>query len=260
MTKEDLHIVLVQCALHWEQVDKNLADIESYIARVSEADLIVLPELFSTAFSVSAIHLAESMDGTTVRWMKRMAKKTSSVLCGSVMIREKDCVYNRLLWVAPDGSLEYYDKRHLFGLISEDRYFTKGTKRVIVSLKGWNICPLICYDLRFPVFSRNDVGYDLLLYVANWPDRRIAAWDALLKARAIENQAYTIGVNRVGTDGFDAVYSGHTQVYNAEGVQLVAAPDHEVGLVEIVLTKSDLNNVRNRLPFLRDRDTFERYD
>ena len=255
--KEELNICLLQCDLHWEDALKNRTQIDTYLAEVTAADIILLPELFSTGFSVASTHLAETMDGETLAWMKTMSEKKKAVLCGSLMIKEKGHVFNRLLWVEPNGRVLHYDKRHLFSLIEEDKHFTAGTERLIVEYEGWKICPMICYDLRFPVFARNDVGYDLLLFVANWPDKRIVAWDALLKARAIENQAYVIGLNRVGTDGYKAMYSGHSQVIDAEGDLISMAPENEIGLVEFTLSKKHLSMLRRRLPFLADCDDFD---
>ena len=254
--KEELNICLLQCDIHWEDALKNRTQIDTYLVEVTGADIILLPELFSTGFSVASTHLAETMDGETLAWMKTMSEKKKAVLCGSVMIEDKGHIYNRLLWVEPNGKVLHYDKRHLFSLIEEYKYFTAGTERLIVEYEGWKICPMICYDLRFPVFARNDVGYDLLLFVANWPDKRIVAWDALLKARAIENQAYVIGLNRVGTDGYKAMYSGYSQVIDAEGDVIVIAPENEIGMVEFTLSKKHLSELRRRLPFLADRDDF----
>ena len=255
--KEELNICLLQCDLHWEDAEGNRNQIADYLAAVEGVDIIILPEMFSTGFSVESTHLAETMEGETVAWMKSMSHKKNSVLCGSMMINENGNVYNRLLWVEPNGLIQHYDKRHLFSLIDEQKYFTAGTERLIIEYKGWKICPLICYDLRFPVFSRNDVNYDLCFYVANWPDKRIAAWDTLLKARAIENQTYVIGLNRVGIDGYKAEYSGHSQVIDPKGDIIASAPENEIGLVELTLSKSHLETLRERLPFLDDRDQFE---
>ena len=254
--KEALNIGLLQYDLHWEDALKNRTQIDTYLAEVTGADIILLPELFSTGFSVASTHLAETMDGETLVWMKAQAKKKKTVLCGSVMIEDKGRVFNRLLWVDPNGRVHYYDKRHLFSLIEEDKHFTAGTERLIIEYEGWKICPMICYDLRFPVFARNDVDYDLLLFVANWPNTRISAWDVLLKARAIENQAYVIGLNRVGTDGFNAQYPGHSHVLDPEGDCISMAPEYEVGLVEVTLSKNHLTECRKRHPFLSDRDAF----
>lgn len=254
--KEDLNICLLQFDLYWEDAFKNRIQIDAYLAKIRGADIILLPELFSTGFSVASTHLAETMDGETVVWMKAQAKKKKAVLCGSVMIKDRGHIYNRLLWVEPNGRLLHYDKRHLFSLIEEVKHFTAGTKRLILEYEGWKICPMICYDLRFPVFARNDVDYDLLLFVANWPNTRISAWDALLKARAIENQAYVVGLNRVGTDGSNTQYPGHSLVLDPEGDCISMAPEYEVGLVEVTLSKNYLIECRKRFPFLSDRDTF----
>lgn len=254
---ENLKIALLQFDITWENPLKNRNKIELYFASVKTADIILLPEMFTTGFSVEATHLAESMDGETVAWMKEMAIKQQSVVCGSLMINEAGNIYNRLVWVEPSGLIKTYDKRHLFSLINEQKHFTAGTKRLIIEYKGWRICPLICYDLRFPVFSRNDVNYDLCFYIANWPSKRIAAWDILLQARAVENQAYTIGVNRVGVDGYKASYSGHSQVLDPMGDVIATAPENEVGWVEFALSKKHLDDFRKRFPFVEDRDLFE---
>ena len=251
---ESLNIALLQCDLHWENPDKNRAQIEVYLAEQSNVDIILLPEMFTTGFSVRATHLAECMDGETICWMQKIAQIKQAVLCGSLMIKENGNIYNRLVWVEPGGSIKYYDKRHLFNLINEEKYFTAGSNRLIIDYKGWRICPLICYDLRFPVFSRNDVNYDLCFYVANWPSKRITAWDVLLKARAIENQVYIIGVNRVGIDGYNTEYTGHSQVLDPMGELIASAPEKEIGWVEVSLSKSHLRTIRKRLPFLGDRD------
>ena len=254
--KDALNICLLQCDLHWEDALKNRTQIDAYLADVKGADIILLPELFSIGFSVASTHLAETMHGVTLTWMKTLSEKKKTVICGSVMIEDKGHIYNRLLWVEPNGRVLHYDKRHLFSLIEEDKHFTAGTKRLILEYEGWKICPMICYDLRFPVFARNDVDYDLLLFLANWPNTRISAWDALLKARAIENQAYVIGLNRVGTDSFNAHYPGHSQVLEPEGDCISMAPKYEVGLVEVTLSKNYLIECRKRHPFLSDRDAF----
>ena len=255
--KEALNICLLQCDLYWEDTLKNRAQIDTYLSGVTGLDIILLPELFSTGFSIASTHLAETMEGKTLTWMKTLSEKKQTVLCGSVMIEDNGNIYNRLLWVEPNGRVLHYDKRHLFSLIEEDKHFTAGIDRLIIEYEGWKICPMICYDLRFPVFARNDVDYDLLLFVANWPNTRISAWDALLKARAIENQAYVIGLNRVGTDGFNAQYPGHSQVLDPEGDCISMAPEYEVGLVEVTLSKNYLIECRKRHPFLTDRDNFK---
>lgn len=257
---ECLHIAVVQCELFWENPSRNRAQIEAYLKSISNANVIVLPEMFTTGFSVQSVHLAEFMDGPTVKWMKNMAQKYSAAICGSIMIKESESIYNRFFWVEPRGLVKHYDKRHLFGLVDEGKYFTAGTKRIIIEYKGWKICPLICYDLRFPVFSRNDVNYDILLYVANWPHKRIKAWDSLLQARAIENQCYVVAANRVGVDGYKAQYSGHSQLIDGYGELIAIAPDNEEGIIESRLDKKHLESLRKRLPFLDDRDQFKVID
>jgi len=254
--KEDLKIALLQFDLVWEKPNKNRDQIDEYLESINSADLILLPEMFSTGFSVKSTHLAETMQGETVEWMKKIAHKKDAVICGSLMIIEAENIYNRLLWVEPNGTIQHYDKRHLFSLINEEKHITAGNNRLIVRYKGWKICPLICYDLRFPVFSRNDVNYDLCFYLANWPNKRITAWDTLLKARAIENQSYIIGVNRVGVDGYNAEYSGHSQVFDPMGEVIAAAPENEIGWIEVSLSKDHLTKTRSRMPFLLDIDCF----
>lgn len=254
---EDLKIALLQFDITWENSSENRTQIDRYLDCIDTADVILLPEMFNTGFSVKATHLAESMDGQTVAWMLATAQKKEAVICGSLMINEAGDIYNRLIWVEPTGVIKAYDKRHLFSLIDEDNYFTAGTNRLIIDYKGWRICPLICYDLRFPVFSRNDVNYDLCFYVANWPINRITAWDTLLKARAIENQTYTIGVNRVGIDEYKVSYSGHSQVLDPMGDLIATAPENEEGWVEVCLSKKHLISTRNHLPFLLDIDKYK---
>ncbi len=197
-----MKVTIIQTHLAWEDKTANLEHFSAHLSALAEAtDLIVLPEMFSTGFSMQPERLAEPMDGPTVQWMRAKAADTNAAMVGSLMVREGDCYYNRLVWMFPDGTLQHYDKRHLFSYGTENEHYTAGTNQLLVNWKGWKICPLICYDLRFPVWSRNTMGYDLLLYVANWPERRSLAWNALLAARAIENQSYTVGVNRIGADG-----------------------------------------------------------
>ena len=201
-----LTITLLQSNLHWENVDANLAMFQEKIESVSKnAHIILLPEMFNTGFTGQSAHLAETMEGKTVNWMKDLAIKKKSIISGSVMIKEEDKIYNRLIWMLPNGELYKYDKRHLFSYADEDQLFTTGHNRLIASVNGWKLNLQICYDLRFPVWARQTYSvapeYDVLVYVANWPEKRIHAWKSLLVARAIENQCYVIGVNRVGVDG-----------------------------------------------------------
>ncbi len=253
---ENLRVSLLQAELAWEDKAANLQNLGKKIAAfTAAADLILLPEMFTTGFSMNAPALAESMDGPTMQWLANQAAKSHAVIAGSFIALENNRYYNRLVWMRPDGSFEVYDKRHLFAYAGEDNTYTAGEKKLIVSLKGWKICPLICYDLRFPVWSRNVEDYDLLLYVANFPERRRHAWKSLLIARAIENQVYTIGVNRVGKDGQDIAYSGDSCVVDYEGNVLYHLADEE-GVHTIELSASAQQVFREKFPFLKDRDGF----
>jgi predicted amidohydrolase len=197
------------------------------------------------------------MDGKSINWIKKKSKQKNCAIAGSLMGQENGKVYNRLVWVSKSGEIHTYDKRHLFSLIKEEETIAKGEGRLIVEIEGWKICPLICYDLRFPVFSRNNVDYDLLLYLANWPVKRIDAWDTLLKARAIENQCYTIGVNRVGKDGNGVSFNGHTKVFDAFGKQLFSASENKEEVLQIEISLYDLKLKRKQMNFLQDRDDFK---
>lgn len=252
----NLTVALIQTDLHWEQPLANLRMLEEKILGIAPSpDLIVLPEMFSTGFTMNAAALAEPMDGPTVSWMHRMARTKNCVITGSLIIREDNRFYNRLVWMQPDGAYQTYDKRHLFTFAGEHKFYTPGKRHLIVTLKGWKIMPLICYDVRFPVWSRNQQGYDLLLYIASFPDKRIQAWNALLVARAIENQSYTIGVNRVGNDGNGIYHSGHSRVMDYEGNILVDTPAAEtIHLMTLSLEKQQ--KFRESLQFLNDSDSF----
>ena len=253
--EEQLKIALIQTPLIWENPEKNMELFSKKIDSVSSnVDLIVLPEMFTTGFTMTPEHIAISHTEETVHWMQQMALKSKSAIIGSVVFSEDACYYNRLLFVKPDASISCYDKRHTFTLAGEHEKYTAGNKILVENYKGFKICPLICYDLRFPVWSRNTHDYDILLYVANWPKPRIAAWDTLLKARAIENMSYCVGVNRIGTDPNGLTYSGHSSVYDALGNQLIISEKEEI--LELTLVKSKLVQARKSLPFLEDRDTF----
>ena len=254
--KELLSISLIQANLHWQDVDANLNHFDKLISFNKEIDLILLPEMFNTSFCPKSKYLSESMSGMTISWMKEISKKKKCAIAGSLMVNENDQVYNRLVWIGKDGHTSSYDKRHLFSLIKEERHIAKGKKRLIVELEGWKICPLICYDLRFPVFSRNNVDYDLLIYLANWPTKRIDAWGTLLKARSIENQCFTIGVNRVGVDGNGIPFSGYTKVFDAFGKELLSAKENIEEVLQIEISLDDLKLKRRQMNFLQDRDDF----
>ncbi len=254
--KESLNISLIQTSLFWENVEKNLSHFEKLVSKISETDIILLPEMFNTAFCPKSNYLAETMEGETVSWMKEIAKNKNSAIAGTLMVKEGEKVFNRLVWISKNGSIHTYDKHHLFSPIKEERYISKGEGRLIAEEDGWKICPLICYDLRFPVFSRNDVDYDVLIYLANWPVKRIEAWDTLLKARSIENQCYTIGVNRVGEDGNGIPFNGHSKVFDAFGAELLSATENKEEILQIEISLDDLKLKRRQMNFLQDRDDF----
>jgi predicted amidohydrolase len=246
-----MRITTIQYDIIWEDKETNLKNLTSKINTI-QSDVIVLPEMFTTGFTMNPNHLAESMTDKTIQWMKEIALTKDLAICGSIIIREEDKYFNRFIWVNPDGTIYHYDKRHLF--LNEDQNYTPGNKKLIIEYRGWKICPLICYDLRFPVWSRNSEDYDILIYVANWPDKRKLAWRSLLIARAIENQCYVIGVNRVG-EGGRLFYSGGTSVINALGeVQYTNSHIEEVWTE--TLSKYDLDKIRTQLPFLEDKDNF----
>ncbi|MAP54024.1 amidohydrolase [Altibacter sp.] len=255
--QETLSVTLIQTNLHWEDAQANRDMFSKKIENISQAtDLIVLPEMFSTGFSMSAKLLAEPNHGETLQWMQQQAKKTGAAITGSVIILENGNYYNRLFFVLSNGDYKTYDKKHTFTLANEHRTYTAGSNRLVVDYKGFRICPLICYDLRFPVWARNTVDYDVLLYVANWPAKRIAAWDALLKARAIENMAYCVGVNRVGEDGNGHVYTGHTGVYDVLGASMLDTEPEKEFVATLTLKKEHIKKHREHLQFLQDRDSF----
>lgn len=259
-----LTVSTIQTNLHWENKSANLQMLEEKIIGLyRNTELVVLPEMFSTGFSMKPELLAETMEGETMAWMKRVSAANRVILTGSLIIEEEKKYYNRLIWMMPNGEFGYYDKRHLFGFAGEDKHYQAGNKRLITSVKGWKINVQVCYDLRFPVWARQPVKkdieypyeYDVLLYVANWPERRSHAWKTLLCARAIENQCYVIGVNRVGMDGNEIYHSGNSLVIDPLGEVLYHMADEE-DIFTIMLEKEKLDDVRSRFPFLKDADEF----
>lgn len=255
-----LTITTVQTHLHWEDRAANLAMLEEKIMGIKEkTEIVILPEMFSTGFSMQPEKFAESMEGETVQWMKKIAAAKRIILAGSIMVKEDGNYFNRIVWMLPTGQYGVYDKRHLFAYAGEHEHYTPGNKRLIASVKGWKINLMVCYDLRFPVWARQQANgsaeYDLLVYVANWPDRRRNAWQTLLKARAIENQSYVVGVNRVGDDGHGIHHSGDTMVVDALGEVLYHQEEKEE-IFTITLEKDKLEAVRQKLPFLKDADEF----
>jgi omega-amidase len=252
---QNLHLTLIQTELHWHNPVLNRQSLQALIEPLAPRDLILLPEMFTTGFCMATEELAETMDGDTVQWMRQIAAQKNAVIAASLMVNAGGHFYNRLLWVRPDGTLEYYDKRHLFRMADEHRYFEAGQQRLVVELKGWRICPLICYDLRFPVWSRNTENFDLLIYLANWPAPRRDAWLSLLKARAIENLCYVAGVNRTGCDNNGLAYSGDSLVYDFKGGEM-NPPQNGGKLINITLNYKSLHGFREKFPAHLDADNF----
>ncbi|CAN5840170.1 amidohydrolase [soil metagenome] len=261
-----LTVTLIQTSLHWEDKAANLLMLAEKIASIADkTEIIVLPEMFSTGFSMKPAVFAETMDGETINWMRQIAGNKRVILTGSIIIKEEDNYYNRLIWMLPTGEYGYYNKRHLFAYAKEDQYYTPGSKRLIASVKGWKINLQVCYDLRFPIWARQqmqhsakyvtDPEYDLLIYTANWPERRSYAWRTLLQARAIENQCYVIGVNRVGDDGNNIYHSGDSMVIDPLGASLYHKA-HDEDVFTITLEKELLNETRSHFPFWKDADNF----
>ncbi len=256
-----LTFTLIQTNLFWENKEANLRLLKEKINAIEQkTEIVVLPEMFSTGFSMNPEQLAETMNGTTIEWMKKIAIQKKIILTGSLIIKENNCFYNRLVWMLPNGNLGYYDKRHCFAFAGEHEKYTAGNKRLITSVKGWKINVQICYDLRFPVWARQKVTdapeYDVLLYVANWPEKRNYAWKSLLVARAIENQCYVIGVNRVGNDGNEMYHSGDSMVINPLG-EILYHKAREEDIFTIKLNKANIDEVRNKFPFWKDADNFK---
>jgi omega-amidase len=286
-----LTISIIQPDLKWENRDANLLMLEEKINKLPFTELVVLPEMFSTGFSMRPEILSEKMDGQALQWMQRVASKKKIILTGSLIIEENGSYFNRLIWMLPNGQCGYYDKRHLFGYAGEHEHYSSGNKRLIASVKGWKINLQVCYDLRFPIWARQgrkaiateaensqikdnrpdednsrmkDVRpeelyspeYDILVYVANWPERRAHAWKTLLQARAIENQCYVVGVNRVGRDGNEINHVGDSMIIDPMGEPLVHL-QHDVDVYTLTLEKKNLEELRGKLPFLKDGDSFQ---
>ncbi|AMP98233.1 Nitrilase [Pedobacter cryoconitis] len=255
----NLKITIFQAYLFWENIDKNLQNISLRLSSgvKEKTDLIVLPEMFNTGFSMNAKALAEEMDGKTMTWMAAAATKYDCVVTGSLIIKENNNYYNRMIWMLPTGEYQHYDKRHLFGMGEEDKTYTSGKDKIVVELKGWKIRLAVCYDLRFPVWLRNnDPSYDVLLIVASWPDKRIPHWKTLIPARAIENQSYVVAVNRVGHDGKEVYHSGHSMCIDAFGNTIYYKPEDE-DLYTFSINYDDLIKIRRDFPFLKDADQFK---
>ncbi len=250
-----MKISSIQAEIKWHKVEENLQHFSNIISSIEETDIIVLPEMWSTGFTMKA-HLYYSYASQAIDLMKKWSLEKSSLLIGSLIVKENGNFLNRLFLIK-DGQLDnYYDKKHLFAYAGEDRFYANGAKRLIYEYKGWRINPQICYDLRFPVWCRNSDDYDLLIFSANWPNKRIDAWDTLLKARAIENQCYVVGVNCFGEDIWDNNYSGHSATISFDGSVLDELKDRE-GHFTVDISKQTLNDFRADLPFLKDRDNFK---
>jgi len=256
---QDLRVTTIQTNLYWNDIQANLSNLEEKIWSLSnQTDLIILPEMFTTGFTMEVNKLAEHSNLTTFRWMKQMAAQTNAVICGSYIVAENQQFFNRLVWMQPDGKYEKYDKKHLFRMADEHQFYTAGNEKLLVKLKGWVINPMICYDLRFPVWSRNTIEnqYDIAIYIANWPQKRALHWNALLKARAIENLCYTIGVNRVGNDGKGIHYAGDTSVIDMKG-EIIYTQSEIEEIKTITLNHENLIDYRKAFPAYLDADKFE---
>lgn len=251
---DTLKIALVQTSLIWENPLANREHFEALFKTISPTDLIVLPEMFTTGFTMEPHRISEDQEMETVQWLTEQSSNLNAAMTGSIIAKDNDKYYNRMYYVTPEGTVTSYDKRHTFTLAGEDKVYDRGMEKKIVLYKGYQICLQICYDLRFPVWSRNTEDFDVLLYVANWPSTRVTAWDTLLKARAIENMVYCIGVNRIGTDENGLKYSGHSAVYNCLGEEIVFSDREEILYAE--LSKKHINAAREKLKFLQDRDSF----
>ena len=256
----DLNISLVQKDLVWENAEANRNKVDGLLSNITNTDLIILPEMFNTGFTMDSEKFAEKMDGPTIEWMANKAKELNAAICGSLIIKE-DAFYNRLLFVHPNGTIEYYDKRHLFRMAGETDHFSPGKERRSVEYKGWKISLQVCYDLRFPVFSKNRFKdgcweYDVLIYVANWPSPRANAWRSLSEARAHENQSYVAAVNRVGTDGTGLSYDGDSAMFSPKGEHLLEFNKGEESVKSVSISYSDLSAFREKFPFGLDTDNF----
>lgn len=253
-----LKISIVQTDIAWENKQENLRMLrEKLHALRGTTEIVALPEMFSTGFTMKSRELAEPVSGITVRILKELAADFQLALCGSFICSERSNYYNRAFFITPEGEEFYYDKRHLFRMGNEAEYFSAGNNKLIISYRGWNICLLVCYDLRFPVWSRNvNNEYDLLIYMASWPQARRLAWDTLLCARALENMCYVCGVNRIGVDGNKLIYNGGSVVFSAKGEVLASVPDGEEGIETVSLSLISLQQLRDKFPVWKDADAF----
>jgi predicted amidohydrolase len=248
-----MNVTLIQTDLFWEDIDNNLKMFDEKITIIKDTNLIILPEMFTTGFSMNVNILSETMNGKTIKWMLDWARVKNAVIAGSIIIKENNLFYNRFIWAEPNGGIKYYDKKHLFSMANEDQSYSPGKQKIIIEYLGWKICPLICYDLRFPIWNRNLEDYDIAIYVANWPEKRANHWKSLLMARAIENQCYVLAVNRIGIDGKGLNYNGDTSIIDPTG-DIIFQKNNEESTYQYLLKKEELQNIRKNLPFLKDRD------
>ena len=256
--KEAFSITLVQSNPVWKNTTANLHSIEEMVASIAvPTDLILLPEMFNTGFIMTPQKYAETMEGQTLQWMQTLAKQYHTAIAGSLIIEENEQYFNRFVFVHHSGAHVHYDKKHLFSYAGEDKHYTAGTHRLIFEYKGWKIAPFVCYDLRFPVWSRNTEDYDIALYVANWPAERSLAWNALLKARAIENVCYTVGINRIGSDENGLQYIGDSQIIGPSGEEIFLEKSQKETITTQHLSRETLVTTRKKYPFLNDSDHFK---
>ena len=259
-----LKITALQTNIFWENIDKNINDLNKEINTLEDSDLIILPEMFTTGFSMNAIKLAEEHPGKTLNWMQEISARKSTMILGSIPVKDDGFYYNRL-YIVNDGEVQFYDKKHLFTMAKEQDSYSAGKTKIIIKHKGWKILPLICYDLRFPIWSRNSVNnnsydYDILIYIANWPAKRSSAWVDLLKARSIENSCYTLGINRVGIDGNGIEYDGKSRIFDYLGNRLDNFQPNKAMNSRIVLEKAPLEKYRKKFPVLEDANPFKLID
>lgn len=258
MIKEQLIISVFQYDIVWENPTSNIRLISNWISRLeTNPDIVVLPEMFTSGFTMNVSQQAETIDGKSVTLLKNLASENDIAICGSVIIADNEKYYNRFIFIEPSGEIHFYNKRHLFRIGDEDKYFERGNKKLVFEYRGWRICPLICYDLRFPVWSRNRNEYDVLLYCANWPGNRKDVWDVLLRGRAIENQAYVVGANRVGTDSKSISYSGNSMIIDPKGKVIASTEDYFEDTIQAKLSYSELISFRETFNVLDDADSFE---
>lgn len=252
---EDLKITIIQPDIIWEDPRANLEKYSNWIENTGDTDVIILPEMFTTGFSMEPEKLKEPMDGSSVEWMKQVASAENASVVGSLIIEDAGKIFNRAIWVFPDGRTEIYDKRHLYTMGQEHLHYSPGNRKSVVEFKGWKFCPQICYDLRFPVFARNLEDYDVVFYMANWPSPRHHVWKNLLIARAIENQAYCFGINRTGTDGAGLTYLGDSACVSPKGFAEFMGEEESIRTFDISYSK--LHDFRKKFPLLNDRDNFK---